>query len=122
LSLRDKVGAERTLAVAWERVKRNRGAAGVDRQRTEAFMTHVERWLAELRDALVRGRYADDFVVLCTSQDEAALGAIQDWVAEQGLTLHPDKTRIVDVGERGGFDALGLFTMTAARKAAGSSR
>jgi RNA-directed DNA polymerase len=54
-------------------------------------------------------RYADDFVVLCRSQQEAedALGALHEWVAAQGLTLHPDKTRIVDAREPGGFDFLG---------------
>jgi RNA-directed DNA polymerase len=54
-------------------------------------------------------RYADDFVVLCGSRvdAEAALAAIQDWMGEQGLTLHPDKTRIVDAQEPGGFDFLG---------------
>ena len=273
-SLMDKVCAERTLVIAWERVKRNRGAAGVDRQSTEAFAAQAERYLAELRDALRSGRYrphpvkrvwidkpgkreqrplgvptvkdrivqtamklvlepifeagfceqsygfrpgrgckdalrrveallrsgacwvvdadlagcfesipkdrllarvedriadgavleliramlgcgvlegleewqpeagtpqgavispllaniyldpldqkmaargwemvryADDFVVLCSNQKEAeaALEAIRVWVEEQGLTLHADKTRIVDARERGGFDFLG---------------
>lgn len=43
-------------------------------------------------------RYADDFVILCRSADEAAraLELVQGWVAENGLTLHPTKTRIVD--------------------------
>lgn len=47
-------------------------------------------------------RYADDFVVLCRSAEEAqaALEAIRCWVAEAGLTLHPTKTRIVDVREQ----------------------
>jgi RNA-directed DNA polymerase len=273
-SLMDKVDAERTLRVAWERVKRNRGAAGVDRQSTEAFDAHAERYLGELADALRTGtyrpqpvkrvwidkpgkkeqrplgiptvkdrvvqtalklvlepifeagfaeqsygfrpgrgckdalrrvetllrsghvwvvdadiqhyfdtipherliaavtqqiadgrvlallrgylsqgvmegtarwepeagtpqgavispllaniyldpldhemdqegwemvRYADDFVVLCQSRSEAeaALVALQDWIEEQGLALHPEKTRIVDARERGGFDFLG---------------
>jgi RNA-directed DNA polymerase len=54
-------------------------------------------------------RYADDFVVLCHSraEAEAALGALRDWIEEQDLTLHPDKTRIVDARERGGVDFLG---------------
>jgi RNA-directed DNA polymerase len=54
-------------------------------------------------------RYADDFVVLCRSAEEAAhaLGVVQDWTARAGLTLHPDKTRIVDATQRGGFDFLG---------------
>jgi RNA-directed DNA polymerase len=43
-------------------------------------------------------RYADDFVVLCRTRDDAdaALSVIQTWVANAGLTLHPTKTRIVD--------------------------
>jgi len=54
-------------------------------------------------------RYADDFVVLCDSRSEAeqALESIQRWMTGAGLTLHPDKTRIVDATERGGFDFLG---------------
>jgi RNA-directed DNA polymerase len=54
-------------------------------------------------------RYADDFVVLCASQQEAqkALEEISQWVEENGLQLHPTKTRIVDASQRGGFDVLG---------------
>jgi RNA-directed DNA polymerase len=53
-------------------------------------------------------RYADDFVVLCRSREEAqrALTEIQRFAAEAGLTLHPVKTRIVDAMEDG-FDFLG---------------
>ena len=54
-------------------------------------------------------RYADDFVLLCRSEDEAkaALCRVQAWVEENGLTLHPEKTRIVDATQPGGFDFLG---------------
>jgi len=55
-------------------------------------------------------RYADDFVVLCRSeaQARAALGAAGEILADLGLELHPDKTRIVDLREgREGFDFLG---------------
>jgi RNA-directed DNA polymerase len=54
-------------------------------------------------------RYADDFVVLCPSQEEAqkALEQIKQWVEEHGLQLHPSKTRLVDASQRGGFDFLG---------------
>lgn len=43
-------------------------------------------------------RYADDFVILCRSREEAAaaLARVQTWVSENGLTLHPDKTRVID--------------------------
>ncbi|MGH3849154.1 MAG: group II intron reverse transcriptase/maturase [Pseudonocardiaceae bacterium] len=54
-------------------------------------------------------RYADDFVLMCGSREEAeaALTALQTWVEGSGLELHPEKTRIVDARERGGFDFLG---------------
>jgi RNA-directed DNA polymerase len=54
-------------------------------------------------------RYADDFVILCRSQAEAqrALETVRAWVDEAGLILHPEKTRIVDARQRGGFDFLG---------------
>jgi RNA-directed DNA polymerase len=54
-------------------------------------------------------RYADDFVLLCRSEAEAqqALGLVQQWTAAAGLTLHPEKTRIVDATQPGGFDFLG---------------
>ena len=54
-------------------------------------------------------RYADDVVVLCRSREEAdqALSRMRAWVAQAGLRLHPEKTRIVNASERGGFDFLG---------------
>src|SRR6266487_2225823 len=54
-------------------------------------------------------RYADDFVVLCPSEAAAqrALEVVQQWMATAGLTLHPEKTRIVDATQPGGFDFLG---------------
>ena len=54
-------------------------------------------------------RYADDFVIQCRSEEEAqeALEEIKRWVKEAGLTLHPEKTKIVDAREPGGFDFLG---------------
>ncbi len=62
--------------------------------------------MAELGFEMVR--YADDFVILCRSREEAdaALAIIQAWTAEAGLTLHPTKTKIVDAFTEG-FDFLG---------------
>jgi RNA-directed DNA polymerase len=53
-------------------------------------------------------RYADDFVILCRSPEEAsqALVLVQEWTATAGLTLHPTKTRIVDAKEDA-FEFLG---------------
>ena len=55
-------------------------------------------------------RYADDFVILCRTQEEAlaALRQVEAWVAANGLTLHPDKTRVGDSRQPGqGFEFLG---------------
>ena len=53
-------------------------------------------------------RYADDFVILCRSPEDAAraLARVQAWTAAAGLTLHPTKTRIVHATDEG-FDFLG---------------
>lgn len=53
-------------------------------------------------------RYADDFVILCRTADEAAraLEFVRQWVAANGLTLHATKTKIVDV-RTDGFEFLG---------------
>jgi RNA-directed DNA polymerase len=55
-------------------------------------------------------RYADDFVILCKNQSEAeaALARVAELVQERGLTLHGDKTSLVDTGQAGqSFDFLG---------------
>jgi RNA-directed DNA polymerase len=55
-------------------------------------------------------RYADDFVVLCRSREdaEAALADVRDWVEANGLILHPEKTHLGDCRQPGqGFDFLG---------------
>jgi RNA-directed DNA polymerase len=53
-------------------------------------------------------RYADDFVILCRTPEEAsrALELVRTWVSDNGLTLHPTKTKVVDA-RIDGFDFLG---------------
>ena len=53
-------------------------------------------------------RYADDFVIMCRSPEDAvrALALVQEWTAETALKLHPEKTKIVDA-KTGTFDFLG---------------
>jgi RNA-directed DNA polymerase len=53
-------------------------------------------------------RYADDFVILCRTQEDAerALEMVRTWVEDNGLTLHPTKTRIADA-RTDGFAFLG---------------
>ena len=67
-------------------------------------------------DALMAGqgfamvRYADDFVILTRSREEAdqALELVAGWVKANGLTLHPSKTHVGDCRQLGeGFDFLG---------------
>ena len=54
-------------------------------------------------------RYADDAVILCSTEEEAnqALTELKAKIEERELTLHPEKTRIVDATQKGGFDFLG---------------
>jgi RNA-directed DNA polymerase len=54
-------------------------------------------------------RYADDFVILCRTRQEAetALQRVKQIVAILKLALHPTKTRIVNMGQEG-FDFLGF--------------
>jgi len=52
-------------------------------------------------------KYADDFVVFCQTREDAeqVIRILTTWLAERGLTLSPEKTRIVHLDE--GFDFLG---------------
>jgi RNA-directed DNA polymerase len=63
-------------------------------------------------------RYADDFVVLCTSrhQAEEAQRRATAMLGDLGLELHPDKTRVVDLREgKEGFDFLAATSTPACR-------
>jgi RNA-directed DNA polymerase len=59
------------------------------------FRKHVER--GELQGRLVR--YCDDFVVVCPHPPTRELEWVAHLMARLGLTLHPEKTRVVHVGE-----------------------
>jgi len=55
-------------------------------------------------------RYADDMIVLCGEARTArqALEALNQWMGEAGLSLHPEKTRVVDLSRSAShFDFLG---------------
>lgn len=72
------------------------------------YLDPLDRLLSDHGHAMVR--YADDFVILTRSRAdaEAALALVTAWVASNGLTLHPDKTRIVNFRKKGnGFEFLG---------------
>ena len=61
-SLMDKVCAPKTLALAWERVRANKGAAGVDGQSVERFEAKAGAYLAELAEELREGTYRPEAV------------------------------------------------------------
>lgn len=68
-------------------------------------------------------RYADDFVILCrtTPEAEQAREKARQTLAEMGLQLHPEKTRIVDA-TREEFQFLGYEFWPWGRKPRPSSR
>jgi RNA-directed DNA polymerase len=73
---------------------------------SNVYLNPLDHQMAAQGFAMIR--YADDFVVLCRTREEAerALEVIRQWVDANGLTLHPTKTRIADVRTEG-FDFLG---------------
>jgi RNA-directed DNA polymerase len=70
------------------------------------YLNPLDHALTDAGFAMVR--YADDFVIMCQTREdaEAALALVQHWVNDNELTLHPTKTKIVDARTEG-FDFLG---------------
>jgi RNA-directed DNA polymerase len=73
---------------------------------SNAYLNPLDHRMAELGYQMVR--YADDFVILCRTREEAdaALAEVRRWVESNGLTLHPEKTHIMDSREKS-FSFLG---------------
>lgn len=74
----------------------------------EAMLKTEPDCTGRVRGSRVYIRYADDFVVLCSSLNEARRTQIEiaTWLESKGLKLSVNKTRIVHISE--GFDFLGL--------------
>jgi RNA-directed DNA polymerase len=70
------------------------------------YLNPLDHLMAEQGFEMVR--YADDFVILCRTPEDAAraLAVVQAWTVEAGLKLHPEKTKIVDA-KVDSFDFLG---------------
>lgn len=70
------------------------------------YLNPLDHEMARRGGELVR--YADDWVVLCRTGEEAnaVLAFLRIWTEAAGLTLHPTKTRIVNAQVEG-FDFLG---------------
>jgi RNA-directed DNA polymerase len=131
----DSIPQDRLLALVEQSISDGRVLALIDGFLRQDIMTAMARWqpttgtpqgavisplLANLYlhplDLLMEQsgrrmvRYADDFVILCRSEDEAqaALRQVAAWVTANGLMLHPDKTRVGDCRQPGqGFEFLG---------------
>jgi RNA-directed DNA polymerase len=73
---------------------------------SNVYLDPLDHVMAEKGYAMVR--YADDFVILCRSPEEAAraLVVVQEWTTQAGLSLHPTKTKIVNAKEEA-FEFLG---------------
>ena len=73
---------------------------------SNVYLDPLDHLMAEHGFEMVR--YADDFVILCKTAEDAhrALELVKQWVAGNGLALHPTKTRIVDA-RTDRFDFLG---------------
>lgn len=132
----DSIPHERLLARVAERVSDGKVLALVEKFLKQGVMDELRQWeptesgtpqgavisplLANLYlhplDLLMQQsgvemvRYADDFVLLCRTAEEAerALRQVRAWTQGEGLELHPQKTRVVDMAQTGGgFDFLG---------------
>lgn len=72
------------------------------------FLDPLDKMMGKHNYRIVR--YADDFVILCKSLQEAEMGLqlVEKWCAGVKLTLHPEKTHIADLNKSGkGFTFLG---------------
>ncbi len=72
------------------------------------YLDPLDAAMAERGRCMVR--FADDFVILCRTREEAdaALAEVRAWVSENGLALHPEKTHVGDCRQPGqGFEFLG---------------
>jgi RNA-directed DNA polymerase len=130
----DTIPHEPLLDLVKERISDNRVLSLVEQYLRQKVMATIQEWTPEQGTPQGAGlsplpsniyvhpldlymeargykmvRYADDFVILCRSAEEArqALWLVDYWTSPEGLSLHPDKTRIANVTLRGGFDFLG---------------
>lgn len=100
----------------WKPVAGSPQGAVVSPLLSNLYLHPFDRLMTESGYKIVR--YADDFVILCRSKEEAeiALGQVRAWTKENGLHLHPDKTHLGNCLEDGqGFDFLGYHFETGRR-------
>jgi len=91
----------------WEAEKGTPQGAVISPLLANIYLSKIDHEMGSLGHEMVR--YADDSVILCRNEEEAkrALEEMKGMLEVRGLTLHPDKTKIVDATQEGGFDFLG---------------
>lgn len=101
----------------WEPVEGSPQGAVISPLLANLYLHPLDKLMTEEGYEIVR--YADDFVILCRTREEAeeALAKVAAWTKATGLTLHPDKTHIGDceATSSGRIDFLG-YTFTAGRR------
>ena len=66
------------------------------------YLHQLDRiWAERYKHLGILVRYADDLVIMCGRETyaQAALAALQQELGTLGLTLHPDKTRVIDLSQ-----------------------
>jgi len=91
----------------WEEEKGTPQGAVISPLLANIYLSKIDHEMARVGHEMVR--YADDSVILCRNEEEAkrALEEMKGMLEARGLTLHPEKTKIVDATQEGGFDFLG---------------
>jgi len=91
----------------WEPEKGTPQGAVISPLLANIYLNKVDHDMSRAGHEMVR--YADDFVILCSTEEEAkrALTEVKAKMEERGLALHPEKTQIIDATIKGGFDFLG---------------
>lgn len=92
----------------WTPVRGSPQGAVISPLLANIYLDPLDALMVERGSRMVR--YADDFVILCRTREEAdaALVEVRAFVTENGLTLHPTKTHVGDCRRPGqGFEFLG---------------
>lgn len=101
----------------WEPVEGSPQGAVISPLLANLYLHPLDKLMTEEGYEIVR--YADDFLILCRTREEAeeALAKVEAWTKANGLKLHPDKTHIGDcaAADSGGFDFLG-YNFTTERR------
>ena len=94
-------------AKSWNPIKGTPQGAVLSPLLANIYLNELDHLIGE-KHCMVR--YADDFIILTTNEEEAkqALEIIREWMVVHQLELHPEKTRIVnEENDPNGFDFLG---------------